>query len=112
MLSLLLALAAPDIDSAIKTAIDPCPAAAPSSGITVCGRTRDEQNRRFRMPADPDRGFDPSGEMESVSRERHRLMDGAPGQDLTRGSCSIVGASGSTGCTIKKWRENDQQKGY
>lgn len=113
MLPLLLALAASDMDRAIKDAIDPCAAARREGGITVCARTREEQDRRFRLPTMPDRGFDPLGSVDSVSRERHRLIDGdGANTDLTRGSCSAVGASGWTGCQIKSWREKDQQKGW
>ncbi len=113
MLPLLLALATPDIDTAIKDAIDPCAAARREGGITVCARTKEEQDRRFRLPPQPDHGFDPLGSVDSVSRSRHRLIDGdGASQDLTRGSCSAVGASGWTGCQIKKWNEMDQQKGW
>jgi len=113
MLALLLALAAPDIDQAIQDAVDPCAAARRDSGITVCARTKEQTDRRFRLPPMPDTGFDPLGPVDSVSRERHRLIDGdGASQDLTRGSCSAVGASGWTGCMVKGWREKDQQKGW
>jgi hypothetical protein len=113
MLPLLLALATPDIDRAIKDAVDPCAASRREGGITVCARTREQTDRRFRLPPMPDQGFDPLGPVDSVSRSRHRLIDGdGASQDLTRGSCSPVGASGSTGCMIKGWREKDQQKGW
>lgn len=113
MLALLLALAAPDIDQAIRDAVDPCAASRREGGITVCARTKEETDRRFRLPQMPDRGFDPLGPVDSVSRERHRLIDGdGANTDLTRGSCSAVGASGWTGCQIKKWGEMDQQKGW
>ncbi|WBO20961.1 hypothetical protein [Sphingomonas abietis] len=112
MLALLLALATPDIDSAIAQAINPCPADPRAGDIVVCGKDKQAMDRRFRIPRE-DHGFDPLGTMDSVSRERHRLIDGdGASQDLTRGSCSPVGASGSTGCDIKKWRENDQKKGW
>ncbi|MBA2936065.1 hypothetical protein HZF05_18440 [Sphingomonas sp. CGMCC 1.13654] len=114
MLALLLALATPDIDTAIRDTIDPCAAARRERGaITVCAQTKEEKDRRFRLPQMPDRGFDPLGSVDSVSRERHRLIDGdGANTDLTRGSCSAVGASGWTGCQIKEWREKDQQKGW
>jgi hypothetical protein len=112
MLALLVALAVPNIDQAIKDAIDPCAETRRQGGITVCARTQDEKDRRFRLPPMPDTGFDPLGSADSVSRERHRLIDGdGASQDLTRGSCSAVGASGATGCQIKSWRQYDQQKG-
>jgi hypothetical protein len=112
VLALLLAFAAPSIDQAIEEAVDPCKAARQQSGITVCGRSQEQQRQRFRLPRE-DRGFDPLGPVDSVSRERQRLIDGdGASQDLTRGSCSAVGASGWTGCQIKTWREHDQQKGW
>lgn len=114
MLILLLALAGPavgpSIDDAVRGTIDPCHDPHRAGEIVVC-RKNDEQ-QRFRLPAMPDRGFDPLGGRDSVSRERHRLIDGdGASQDLTRGSCSAVGASGFTGCMVKGWREADQQKG-
>lgn len=113
MLALLFALAAPDIDRTISDAVHPCAEARHENGITVCARTKEETDRRFRLPPMPDKGFDPLGPVDSVSRERHRLIDGdGASQDLTRGSCSAVGASGMTGCMIKGWREKDQQKGW
>lgn len=113
MLGLLLALAAPDIEQAIRNAVDPCRTERGGPGITVCARTREEMDRRFRLPPMPDTGFDPLGPVDSVSRERHRLIDGdGASQDLTRGSCSAVGASGATGCMIKDIREKREQKGW
>ena len=105
--------AAVDLTQAVRDATDGCRAATPAPGITVCGGERGEPGR-YRLPLrDEDRGFDPLGSVDSVSRERHRLLDADGfGQDLTRGSCSSVGASGWTGCTIKAWREADQQKGW
>lgn len=113
--ALLLVLASgPGVDEAVRNAvqaaIDPCRVPSRSGEIVVC--RRNDARQRFRLPAMPDRGFDPLGGTDSVSRERHRLIDGdGASQDLTRGSCSTVGASGWTGCQIKSWREGDQQKG-
>src|ERR1700761_9267263 len=106
---LLMLLAAPTaMDQAIDRAVDPCKAARATDGIVVCGRDAERQRRRYRLP-DDDHGFVPDGPVESVSRERHRLLDGV--QDQTRGSCSAVGASGFTGCMIQSWREKDHQPG-
>lgn len=70
--------------------------------ITVCGRRDDGAG--YRLPP-PDR-FDPAGPIDSVSRERHRLLDvGATGI----GSCSTVGPGGWTGCMLTTWREADEQ---
>jgi hypothetical protein len=90
---------------------DACAAPDPNA-IVVC-RHRAETRSPYRLPVPRDDGFDPLGPVDSVSRERHRLIDadgGAP--DMTRGSCSAVGASGFTGCQVKTWRERDQQKGW
>ena len=104
--------ATPALDAAIREAADPCRAAARADEIIVCARNRRDP-QRFRLPQMPDTGFDPRGTVDSIVRERGRLMDAdGAGPDLTRGSCSAVGASGTTGCMAKAWREADQQKGY
>jgi hypothetical protein len=76
------------------------PADAPE--IVVCGRSEDAQ---YRLPS-PD-GFDPRGLIDSVSRERNRLMDvGASGIH----SCSTVGPGGWTGCDLRRWRQAHEQR--
>jgi hypothetical protein len=76
------------------------PADAPE--IVVCGRSDDAQ---YRLPS-PD-GFDPRGLIDSVSRERNRLMDvGAAGIH----SCSAVGPGGWTGCDLRRWRHAHEQR--
>jgi hypothetical protein len=102
------ASAMPSIESAIRSAATACPKPASSGEITVCGH-HDQDPLRFRLPPTPDNGFDLFGPVESVSRERNRLLD--YNGDMTRGSCSPSGASGMTGCMIKKWREMDEQAG-
>lgn len=115
LIPILLALAAgPGIDEAVRDAVrdvdHACSVPQPAGEIVVC--RRNDARQRFRLPAMPDRGFDPLGGTDSVSRERHRLIDGdGASQDLTRGSCSPVGAGGWTGCQVKAWREAGQQKG-
>ena len=105
--------AAAGFGPAIRDSIDRCRSPAISDAITVCGRRPGDADR-YRLPLrDEDRGFDVRGSVDSVSRERQRLIDGdGASQDLTRGSCSTAGASGWTGCQIKTWREHDQQKGW
>jgi hypothetical protein len=72
-------------------------------GILVCGRRRSGSVYRLPEPT----AFDPDGATDSVSRERHRLMDyGAAGT----GSCSTVGPGGWTGCDAIAWKEMHQQK--
>jgi hypothetical protein len=73
--------------------------------IVVCGRR--EGRSPYRVP-ESDPGFDPSGTVDSVSRERHRLLDlGATGIQ----SCSAVGPGGWTGCDLIRWREAQEQYG-
>jgi hypothetical protein len=71
--------------------------------ITVCGRRN--RGDGYRVPPPPD-GFDPGGTVDSVSRERHRMLDvGAVGTQ----SCSAVGPGGWTGCVFNDWRRADEQ---
>jgi hypothetical protein len=80
----------------------PCTAPAQPQEIVVCGRGDDA---RYRLPV-PD-GFDPRGLVDSVSRERNRLMDvGASGIH----SCSTVGPGGWTGCDLRRWRQAHEQR--
>ena len=82
--------------------IPACPVDRDPEDITVCGRRNDSNG--YQLPA-PER-FDPGGTVDSVSRERHRLLDvGAVGI----GSCSTVGPGGWTGCMHNSWREADEQ---
>jgi hypothetical protein len=76
--------------------------------IVVCGR-RDEPRSRYRVPEEPDRGFDPSGTMESVSRERNALTE--HGARTGPGSCSNVGPGGWTGCMAGDFRRDIEQYG-
>lgn len=72
--------------------------------IVVCGRRNENEQYRIRPPAH----FDPEGTMESVSRERHRLIDdnGATGI----GSCSNVGPGGWTGCFFRDVKRAHEQR--
>ncbi len=106
----LLLATGPTIADAVRAATDPCHS-GPNDEIVVCRRTPTAPDR-YRLPQ-IDRGWDPGGATRSVSGERHDLIDGGYGAgDLTSGSCSAVGASGATGCLIRTWRRNDQQKGW
>ncbi|HEX8193537.1 MAG TPA: hypothetical protein VF552_11635 [Allosphingosinicella sp.] len=81
----------------------PCTAPADPQEIVVCGRSDDA---RYRLPV-PGGGFDPRGVVDSVSRERNRLLEvGAAGIH----SCSTVGPGGWTGCDLRRWREAHQQR--
>jgi len=73
-----------------------------NSAIVVCGR-RDPD--RYRLPL-RDEGFDPNGPLESVARERNRLMEGG---ETGIGSCSNVGPGGWTGCFAIAVKHRQQQ---
>jgi hypothetical protein len=76
--------------------------------IVVCGR-RDDGRSRYRLPEEPDRGFDPSGAFDSVSRERNALTE--PGARTGIGSCSAVGPGGAMGCMSQDFRRDIEQYG-
>ena len=79
----------------------------PADGtVLVCGH-RDSPYRL--PPALRDPGFDVDGPLDSLSRERHKLME--TGESGT-GSCSNVGAGGWTGCMVKGWKAADEQRGF
>ncbi|RVT94965.1 hypothetical protein EOD43_00025 [Sphingomonas crocodyli] len=85
----------------------PCPKDQSGAGIVVCARTKERVALRYRLPIKQD-GFDPAGPVDSVSRERHRMLDvGAGG---TR-SCSPIGPGGSTGCQSRDWKAAREQYG-
>ncbi len=80
-----------------------CRKASDRDEITVCGTA---ERSPYRLPEMP-RRFDPNGDMESVSRERHRLFEVG---ETGIGSCSNVGPGAPFGCTFKLWKEEEQQK--
>ena len=63
--------------------------------ILVCGN-RGERSSPFRLPEEPDNGYDPRGTMESVSEERNAMTE--HGARTGPGSCSTVGPGGAYGC--------------
>ncbi len=72
--------------------------------IVVCGRRdRDEQ---YRLPIRPN-GFDKKGPIDSVSRERNRLIQEG---DSGVGSCSTTGPGGASGCFAKGVRRRCEQE--
>jgi hypothetical protein len=81
----------------------------PADGsVIICGARNADSP--YRLPASVrDPGFDVDGAVDSVSRERHKLMDVG---DAGTGSCSNVGARGWTGCMVKGWQADDQQRGF
>lgn len=72
--------------------------------IVVCGRV--DAPEPYRLPIRPE-GFDPKANVDSVSRERHRLMQEG---DAGIGSCSTVGPGGYTGCFHQRVKRRCQQE--
>ena len=82
---------------------DDCPVGGNSDEIVVCGRR--DQDERFRLPLRAER-FDPKGPIDSVSRERNRLLGGHGGG---LGSCTNIGPNGMTGCLNHNvWARREQ----
>jgi len=93
----------PDPEPAPARIVEDCPSPAPGD-LVVCGRPG--ARSPYRLPPQ-DAGWTPDGAIDSVSRERHRLLDpGAAGI----GSCSTAGPGGSTGCDLIRWREAYEQR--
>jgi len=84
---------------------DECATGAPAEEIVVCGSR--ERNSRFRAPKLRD-GFDPKGPVDSVGRERVRLMQG---DESGIGSCSNRGPGGMTGCWLQDVKNKRLQNG-
>ena len=82
--------------------VEPCPT-RPSEEIVVCGDP--EAPERYRLPPQPE-GFDPWGGIDSVSRERNRLLGTGPAGN---GSCTTVGPGGWTGCDVAVIKQAEQQ---
>jgi hypothetical protein len=95
----------PHLTDVLHHVLGDCNMAADGS-VLVCGR----RESPYRLPkALRDPGFEVDGAVDSVSRERHKLMEaGAAGT----GSCTNVGAGGWTGCMVQGWRKDEQQRGF
>lgn len=86
-----------------------CPKPRPGE-ISICGKR--EADPPYRLPQQfRDEGFRIDGPVDSVSRERHLIMD-VGGAGAQQNACSAVGMAGWTGCEVKGWKEADQQRGY
>jgi hypothetical protein len=91
-------------EAAKKFAVVPKCEPGPSGEIVVCGRRNEDE--KYRLPIRPE-GFDASGPVDSVSRERHRLIQEG---DSGVGSCSTSGPGGWTGCFHQQRKRQCQQK--
>jgi len=97
----------PNFANVLRNVLGDC--RTPADGaVIICGR-RDGASP-YRLPLEVrDPGFDVNGAVDSVARERHKLMDvGGSGP----GSCTNSGAGGWTGCMVKGWEAADQQRGF
>lgn len=81
-----------------------CPPQKEGEEIVVCGRRNETE--RYRLPIRSE-GFDPNGPIDSVSRERHRLIQEG---DAGIGSCSTTGPGGYTGCFHRDTKRRCEQK--
>lgn len=96
--------AAPNLS--LQTVPRACDRAAPGEDIVVCGRPGSDE--RHRLPLVRDRRFDPGGTVDSVSRERNRLLGGS---SALLGSCNNIGPGGMTGCLGQGVWAGREQKG-
>ncbi len=71
--------------------------------ILVCGDAGAPEP--YRLPPQ-DQRFDPWGDIDSVSRERNKLLGPGPAGN---GSCTTVGPGGWTGCDIAVIKQAEQQ---
>ena len=93
---------AQDVPTAGSRVTAQCPKTPLGEELIVCGR---RERSPYRLPEPPE-GFDPKGPVDSVSRERNRLLDlGATGIH----SCSTVGPGGWTGCDLIRWKGAQEQ---
>lgn len=97
--------AKPNLQAVVRNAIGDCRMPADGS-VIICA----QPDSPYRLPlAARDPGFDVNGAVDSVARERHKLMD-VGGTGI--GSCSSAGAGGWTGCMVQGWEAADQQRGF
>lgn len=110
-LILLLALLAAETarTTALGQAIDAATACPRGNANEIVVCRRQAPSERYRLPEIfRKQGFDFfQEEVDGVSRERNRLMEGGEGGI---GSCSASGAAGASGCLLKKFRAGEQQR--
>lgn len=106
LLVLAVVAADPDIAGAAsrEVARQECRLKEPTDEILVCGRR--ETLKRYQV-TDPNAPWDPSGPVDSVARSRARWIEEG---DVGVQSCGSVGPGSWTGCTIKEWKRERQQK--
>jgi hypothetical protein len=74
--------------------------------IVVCGEQ--ESDEQHRLPLVRNQRFDRNGNVDSVSRERNRLLGTNAGGTL--GSCTNVGPNGMSGCLNQRvWQRREQK---
>ncbi len=96
----------PRLPGVLRSALGECRQPADGS-VVICGK----RESPYRLPPEVrDPGFQIDGPVDSVSRERHKLMEG--GDQAGIHSCSTTGAGGWTGCMVNEWQRADQQRGY
>jgi hypothetical protein len=94
----------PADDAPLLNIVPDCADARKTGDPVVCGR-RDPRTQ-WQLPILND-GFDPQGTIDSVSRERHRLIE--TGGTTGIGSCTNVGPGGYTGCFFNDIRHMHEQ---
>jgi hypothetical protein len=82
-----------------------CGPSRPADEIVVCGSR--EKRSPYRLPKLKE-GFDWRGPVDSVARERARLMEG---DESGIGSCSNRGPGGMTGCWLQEVKNKRLQQG-
>ena len=90
----------------VVDAVRGCPEAADEDEIVVCSRDRGVAEA-YRLPK-----LDPRFDVRLRGAGRGALTDGALGASGT-GSCSTIGAGGSTGCSlrgIRNWADEQRRR--
>lgn len=84
-------------------AISECRKSSTNDEIIVCGQ---RERNRYAI-TDPNAPFDPEGDVPSVMRERQSWVQEGDTGTL---SCSPVGPGGWTGCMVKQWKRQREQR--
>lgn len=92
-----------EVDDAV--AVVECRKTSSNDEIIVCGR---RQRNRYAV-TDPEAPFDPSGDAQSVMRERSSWVQEGDSGTL---SCSAVGPGGWTGCLVQRSKRQREQHAW